>query len=101
MKIGTAFYDRGRCLPWAMDIPCIVCEEFCPTSPKAIWVKEEERHPFRWDDHCVQRPRVDVDRCIGCGVCENVCPVQNKPAVYVTNIGETRSRTNQIRLGSS
>ena len=39
--------------------------------------------------------------CIGCGVCEHVCPVQNKPAVYVTNIGETRSRTNQIRLGSS
>ena len=48
----------------------------------------------------VQRPRVNVDLCIGCGVCENVCPVQNKPAVYVTNIGETRSRTNQILLES-
>ncbi|HHQ47476.1 MAG TPA: 4Fe-4S binding protein, partial [Acidobacteria bacterium] len=31
--IGTAFVDRGRCLPWAMDTPCIVCEEMCPTSP--------------------------------------------------------------------
>ncbi len=101
MKIGTAFYDRGRCLPWAMDIPCIVCEEFCPTSPKAIWVKEEEVTRSDGTTIVVQRPRVDVDRCIGCGVCEHVCPVQNKPAVYVTNIGETRSRTNQIRLGSS
>ena len=23
-----------------MATPCIVCEEFCPTSPKAIWVEE-------------------------------------------------------------
>ncbi len=40
IKIGTAFYDHGRCLPWSMQTPCIVCEEFCPTSPKAIWVEE-------------------------------------------------------------
>jgi len=36
IKIGTAFIDRGRCLPWAMDRPCIVCQENCPVSPKAI-----------------------------------------------------------------
>jgi hypothetical protein len=36
ITIGTAFMDRGRCLPWAMNTPCIVCEELCPTSPKAI-----------------------------------------------------------------
>ena len=36
VTIGTAFMDRGRCLPWAMNTPCIVCEEMCPTSPKAI-----------------------------------------------------------------
>ena len=27
--------------------------------------------------------------CIGCGACEKVCPVQDKPAVYVTSVGET------------
>ena len=32
--------DRGRCLPWAMDIPCIVCQENCPVSPKAIFTRE-------------------------------------------------------------
>jgi polyferredoxin len=36
VTIGTAFIDRGRCLPWAMDRPCIVCQENCPVSPKAI-----------------------------------------------------------------
>jgi ferredoxin len=40
IKIGTAFIDRGRCLPWAMDIPCIVCQENCPVSPKAIFTRE-------------------------------------------------------------
>jgi polyferredoxin len=40
IKIGTAFVDRGRCLPWAMDRPCIVCQENCPVSPKAIRTRE-------------------------------------------------------------
>jgi len=40
VKIGTAFVDQGRCLPWAMDKPCIVCQENCPVSPKAISTKE-------------------------------------------------------------
>ena len=40
IKIGTAFIDRGRCLPWAMERPCIVCQENCPVSPKAIATRE-------------------------------------------------------------
>lgn len=109
ISIGTAFYDRGRCLPWAMSTPCIVCEEFCPTSPKAIWVeeidlpkrepetKEEGKEPPMTTVH-VQRPWVDPNLCIGCGACEKVCPVQDDPAVYVTNVGETRSKSNVILL---
>jgi polyferredoxin len=38
IRMGTAFVDRGRCLPWAMDRPCLVCHELCPVSPKAIFV---------------------------------------------------------------
>ena len=40
IRIGMAFVDRGRCLPWAMDRPCIVCQENCPVSPKAIFTRE-------------------------------------------------------------
>ena len=36
IRIGTAFIEQGRCLPWAMSTPCIVCQENCPVSPKAI-----------------------------------------------------------------
>jgi len=39
IRLGTAFVDRGRCLPWAMDTPCIVCQENCPVSPKAIFTR--------------------------------------------------------------
>ena len=43
IRIGMAFVDRSRCLPWAMDRPCIVCQENCPVSPKAIFTREEYR----------------------------------------------------------
>jgi len=40
IRIGTAFVDWGRCLPWAMNTPCIVCQENCPVSPKAIFTRK-------------------------------------------------------------
>ncbi|MEN6386309.1 MAG: 4Fe-4S binding protein [Phycisphaerales bacterium] len=40
VKIGTAAFDRSKCLPWAHNTPCIVCQENCPVSPKAIYTKE-------------------------------------------------------------
>ena len=40
IRLGLASVDRGRCLPWATGRPCIVCEETCPVSPKAITVDE-------------------------------------------------------------
>jgi ferredoxin len=39
IRMGTAFVDRSRCLPWAMDRPCLVCHELCPVSPKAIFTR--------------------------------------------------------------
>jgi polyferredoxin len=166
IKLGTAFFDRGRCLPWAMDKPCIVCEENCPVSPKAIYTQEcfntirdgvlavkkatdntietvEENlllDRFATGDYyCVtkggermkivantensieispdkqfekipsagskievqvrlQRPYVDIEKCIGCGICEHECPVSGKKAIRVSAEGETRNADRKLLL---
>jgi ferredoxin len=41
VRIGSAYVDRSRCLPWAMNTPCIVCQENCPVTPKAIHITEK------------------------------------------------------------
>lgn len=101
IRLGTAFYDRGRCLPWAMATECIVCEEWCPTSPKAIYLLSAEVIDSAGNVKELKQPYLDPARCVGCGACEYACPVQDRPAVYVTSVGESRSRTNQILLNRS
>ena len=98
IRLGTAFYDRGRCLPWAMATECIVCEEWCPTSPKAVYLRSAEVADATGSTQQVRQPYIDPARCVGCGACEFACPVRDRPAVYVTSAGESRSKTNQILL---
>jgi len=98
VRLGTAFYDRGRCLPWAMATECIVCEEWCPTSPKAIYLRPTDVIDATGNSKEVKQPYLDPSHCVGCGACEYACPIQDRAAVYITSVGESRSRANQILL---
>jgi polyferredoxin len=98
IRLGTAFYDRGRCLPWAMATDCVVCEEWCPTSPKAVYLQTAAVTDAGGNTRQVRQPYIDPRRCVGCGACEYACPLRDRPAVYVTSAGESRSKTNQILL---
>lgn len=98
VRIGLAMLDKNRCLPYAHHTPCIVCEEVCPTPKKAIWFQETRVKDRAGKEFTLKQPVVDLDLCIGCGICETKCPVVDKPAIYVTSIGESRSRTNQLLL---
>jgi len=97
-RIGLAFFDTTRCLPYAFGISCIVCEEHCPTHKKAIIFEERESLDYKNEKKLLKFPRVDPDLCIGCGICENKCPVIDKRAIRVTSIGESRSEENQLIL---
>jgi polyferredoxin len=98
IKIGLAMIDKGRCLPYSHATACIVCEEVCPTPRKAVWFEKAAVRTRDGREIILKQPRVDLERCIGCGICEAKCPVIGKPAIYVTNVGETRSREKQLLI---
>ncbi len=48
----------------------------------------------------LQQPFVDIEKCIGCGVCEHECPVSGRKAIRVSAEGETRSTDRTLLLDS-
>ncbi len=81
--IGKAYVDEGLCLAWSGRVPCIVCEEMCPLPEKAITLVEVEAQGSAWAGQMLQAPVVNHELCIGCGLCENRCPVVGEAAIRV------------------
>jgi MauM/NapG family ferredoxin protein len=62
VAMGTAVLDAGRCLPYRGQA-CDKCAAICPI-PGAIVTDDSGR------------VRIDDGRCVGCGLCEQVCPTE-------------------------
>jgi MauM/NapG family ferredoxin protein len=82
-KIGTAVVDRNRCLAWEQNKECLVCVEVCPYNAIESVTVETTKGRFTV-------PVVDEDLCMGCGMCEQQCPVFDTAAIVVYKFGENR-----------
>ncbi len=75
-RLGTASIDTSKCLPWTGRGQCLACRRSCPVPGPAIGLQRKEGHRF-------DLPAVIMDLCIGCGACQNVCPVRPDRAIKV------------------
>jgi formate hydrogenlyase subunit 6/NADH:ubiquinone oxidoreductase subunit I len=64
--IGTAVYDQRLCLPWAKATDCGVCLEWCPVTPKAIYIKDAVMADAEGKLRTIKQPHIDLNRCVGC-----------------------------------
>ena len=81
--LGIAVVDKNHCLPYAKRINCIVCEEHCPIPEKAIRLESVEERGYDGRVVTLKRPYVVDELCTGCGICEYVCPLEDKAAIEV------------------
>jgi len=88
--IGKAVLDRNHCLPLAKGVNCIVCEEHCPIPQKAIRAESVPSVDASGRPFILRKPYVVDDLCNGCGICEYVCPLEEKSAIEVFAV---KSRT--------
>jgi ferredoxin-type protein NapF len=73
LQMGVAHVDKTRCIAWDTEKICLVCNEQC------------SYHAIVGDDK--KRPVVKEEKCTGCGICENKCPVDGEAAIIVHSSG--------------
>lgn len=86
--MGHAYIDTDRCIPWVDGRVCLVCEEMCPLPEKAIQLEDATAITADGTTAVIPRPYVLRDRCIGCGICENRCPLAGEAAIRVYAVAD-------------
>ena len=77
IRVGRAVWVAENCIPVANGDSCGACARHC--QAEAIVMVDYDTA----DGRTVQVPAIDVERCIGCGQCEYLCPARPFSAIYV------------------
>lgn len=83
-QIGHAVLVVENCLPASGGVSCGNCARHCPAGAITM-IAQSGKHGVP------KIPSVNVERCIGCGACENLCPARPFSAIYVE--GHEQHRT--------
>lgn len=77
IQIGHAVWVKKNCIPLVNGDACGNCARHCPTGAIQMVssVEGDKRSP--------RIPAINVERCIGCGACEHLCPARPFSAIYV------------------
>lgn len=77
IQIGHAVWVKDNCVPLTDGVECGNCARHCPAG--AITMVPSDSG----NDASPKIPIVNIERCIGCGACENLCPARPFSAIYV------------------
>lgn len=76
-QIGRAIWNKDICLSATQGAHCRTCGRACPNGAISFVVSTTPA-----GKKC-KVPAVDLERCIGCGACEYVCPARPLAAIHV------------------
>jgi len=83
-QIGYAVWIRNNCVVITDDVDCDNCVRHCPTGAIQMVSSNPDNPNAR------KIPVVDIERCIGCGACEYLCPSRPFSAIYVEGVEKQR-----------
>ena len=85
-QIGHAVWVKKNCIPLTDGKHCGNCARHCPVGAiQMIPIEEGNRRSPKI-------PVINIERCIGCGACEHLCPARPYSAIYVE--GHERHKVN-------
>ena len=76
-QIGHAVWVKENCVPLTDGVECGNCARHCPTGA-ILMIPSDAANP-----DSPKIPAINVERCVGCGACENLCPARTFSAIYV------------------
>ena len=81
LHTGIAVWHGERCVAATGKDKCNACARHCPVGAISLVAKEGAA------ESAPKIPRIDVEKCIGCGACEHFCPARPKAAMIVEGRG--------------